>query len=211
MATAPQPPEHAAYNAANPDNDHTALRAALRREKLAARAALPPAEHARLSALLEGHLEREFARHAPGVIAFCWPIRGEFDARPFVGRLIACGWQAAIPTVLTRAAPMVFRPWTPQTPMSADPYGIPIPAADAISPPPNVVLLPLVAFDARGFRLGYGGGYFDRTLALLAPRPTTFGVGFELARSSNLHPQAHDIPLDAIATEAGLIRTVFPV
>ena len=206
MAITSQPPEHAAYNAANPDND----RAALRREKLAAREALPPAEHARLSVQVEDHLEQEFARLAPGGIAFCWPIRAEFDARPLVARLIACGWQASIPTVLTRDAPMVFRPWTPQTIMGTDPYGIPIPAGSEISPPPHIILLPLVAFDARGFRLGYGGGYFDRTLAMLVPRPTTIGVGFELARTAGINPQAHDISLDAIATEAGLARMGTP-
>lgn len=211
MATTPQPPEHAAYNAANPDNDDTARRAALRREKISARAALPPAEHARLSALLEGHLEREFAAYAPGVVAFCWPIRGEFDARSFVGRLLARGWRAAMPAVLTQDAPMVFRPWTPQTVMCGDPYGIPIPCGGETSAPPDVVLLPLVAFDARGFRLGYGGGYFDRTLAAMVPRPTTFGVGFELARVTNLHPQPHDIALDVIATEAGLMRAGSPL
>ena len=209
MATTPQPPEHAAYNAANPDDDAIALRAALRREKIAAREALPPAEHSRLSALLDGHLQREFAARAPALVAFGWPIRGEFDARPLVGRLLARGWRAAMPTVLDLDAPMVFRPWTPQTPMRDDPYGIPVPCGDETCAPPDVVLLPLVAFDAHGFRLGYGGGYFDRTLAALVPRPTTFGVGFELARTTNLHPQTHDIPLDVIATEAGLMRTSF--
>ena len=210
MATTPQPPEHAVYNAANPDNDDIALRAALRREKISVREALPPAERAHLSALLEGHLERELAAHAPGVVAFCWPIRGEFDARPLIGRLIAQGWRAAMPAVLNLEAPMVFRPWTPQTLMCGDPYGIPIPCGGETCAPPDVVLLPLVAFDAQGFRLGYGGGYFDRTLAALVPRPATFGVGFELARVTDLHPQAHDIPLDVIATEAGLMRRAFP-
>jgi 5,10-methenyltetrahydrofolate synthetase len=66
--------------------------------------------------------------------------------------------------------------------------------------------LPLVAFDSQGFRLGYGGGYFDRTLAALVPRPFSIGVGFELARAKDIRPQPHDIRLDAMVTEAGIVR-----
>ena len=203
MSTAKQPREQPVYNATNPAVDDAQWRAALRREKIAAREALSADAYARLSASIERHLECEFARRAPGVVAFCWPIRREFDARALIGRLLAQGWRACMPVVETVAAPMVFRPWTPATAMAADPYGIPVPAAAAASPPPDVVLLPLVVFDADGYRLGYGGGYFDRTLAVLTPRPTTCGVGFELARTTDLHPQAHDIPLDLIVTELG--------
>lgn len=204
MATLPQPPEHAAYHAANPDAAASAQRAALRREKIAARLALPLAEQRRLSALLEAHLEAALASRAPALLAFCWPIRNEFDARALVGRLLARGWRACMPTVAEVGARLRFRPWTPATAMGLDPYGIPVPAAAAESPPPDLILLPLVAFDAAGYRLGYGGGYFDRTLAALSPRPATCGVGFELARTENLHPLPHDIPLDAIVTETGL-------
>lgn len=87
--------------------------------------------------------------------------------------------------------------------MTADPYGIPVPAT-ALSPPPNVLLLPLVAFDAAGYRLGYGGGYFDRTLAAMHPRPLTIGVGFDLCAVADIRPERHDIPLDLIVTESGI-------
>lgn len=206
MSPAAQPPEHAAYNAANHDNDSAAVRAAMRRDRIAARLALPPAEHARLSALLEGHLEPEFAGRVPGVVAFCWPIRGEFDARPLVARLIAAGWRAAMPTVVAVDAPMVFRAWSPATAMTDDPYGIPVPADAGPAAPPDIVLLPLVAFDDAGYRLGYGGGYFDRTLAAMSPAPVAIGVGFELARVAGIRPGTHDIPLDAVATETGIRR-----
>ncbi len=66
------------------------------------------------------------------------------------------------------------------------------------------MLIPLVGFDAQGYRLGYGGGYFDRTLAALSPRPRTIGVGFELGRLATIDPQPHDIPFDIIVTEAGI-------
>jgi 5-formyltetrahydrofolate cyclo-ligase len=204
MPTTPRPAEHHVYTAANRDIDDAALRALLRQEKIAARAALPPAEHARLSALLAAHLEREIAARGAGVLAFCWPIRGEFDARALVARHLARGGRAVIPTVVERGAPMVFRAWTPAAAMTVDPFGIPVPAEAAGGDlAPDLVLLPLVAFDAGGYRLGYGGGYFDRTLAAMVPRPLAFGVGFELARSASVRPQAHDVPLDGVITEAG--------
>jgi len=199
------PAEHRVYPTANPDIDDSSNRARLRRENIAARTALTPAEHARLSALLEAHLEHAFAASVPGVLAFCWPIRGEFDARPLVARLIAAGWRASIPTVVALEAPMVFRPWHPDAAMGVDPFGIPVPAAaDCLTP--DIALLPLVAFDEAGFRLGYGGGYFDRTLAQMVPRPLAWGVGFEAGLTVSLRPQAHDIPLDAAITECGIRR-----
>ena len=205
MPTTRGPTEHGAYPAANPDIEQSSKRARLRRENIAARAALAPDEHARLSLALEAHLARAFAAREAGVLAFCWPIRGEFDARPLVGRLLAAGWRAAIPTVTKLAAPMSFRAWTPGAPMGVDPFGIPVPAAaDEVAP--DVALLPLVAFDEAGFRLGYGGGYFDRTLAAMVRRPLAWGVGFEAALTPDLHPQAHDIPLDAVVTERGIRR-----
>lgn len=203
MPTPAQPAEHQAYLAANHPLDAVAARARLRREKIAARLALAPDDHRRLSAALEEQLARQVAVLPVGTLAFCWPIRAEFDARPLVARLLAQGWRAVIPTVVERDAAMVFRAWTPQTIMSVDPYGIPVPAAASACAIPDLLLLPLVAFDAAGFRLGYGGGYFDRTLAAMVPRPLAFGVGFELARAPSVCPQRHDIPLDAVVTEAG--------
>jgi 5,10-methenyltetrahydrofolate synthetase len=122
-----------------------------------------------------------------------------------------------MPVVVIPAAPMIFRAWTPATPMTTDRHGIPVPVdipadpttGDAVIEPniaPDILLLPLVAFDAAGYRLGYGGGYFDRTLAARVPRPRAIGVGFELARVPDIRPQAHDLPLDAIVTEAGVTR-----
>lgn len=203
MATTLGPAENRPYPAANPDADTSTKRARMRREHIAARTALPAAEHAALSTMLEARLESAFADRAPGVLAFCWPIRGEFDARPLVERLIAAGWRATIPTVTEPEAPMSFRVWSPGAVMEADPFGIPIPAhRECLTP--DVVLLPLVAFDDAGYRLGYGGGYFDRTLAAMVPRPLAWGVGFEAARTASVGPQAHDIPLDAVITECAV-------
>ena len=185
--------------------DSTVSRAALRREKLAARVALDEITRAALAARIEAHLNTLLAPLPPQTLAFCAPVRGEFDARPLASRLLRHGWRAAMPIVVETDAPMRFRGWTPASTMGVDRYDIPIPL-DGPDLVPDVVLLPLLAFDAQGFRLGYGGGYFDRTLAALVPRPLAIGIGYELGRVADIRPQTHDIPVAAIVTEAGILR-----
>lgn len=195
--------------ALSPSNEHIAdsfvFRAALRREKLAARTALDEKTRAALSARIEAHLATLLMPLPPQTLAFCAPIRGEFDVRPLASLLIERGWRTAMPVVEAADAPMRFRTWMPSSAMDIDRHGIPIPTGgqDIV---PDIVLLPLVAFDPQGFRLGYGGGYFDRTLATLVPRPLAIGVGFELGRVADIRPQAHDMPLDAAVTEAGIVH-----
>lgn len=185
--------------------EHRGFRASMRREKLAARMALDPAAHAALSADLERHLAALLLPLEAQTLAFCAPVRGEFDAQPLASRLIQQGWHAAMPVALEADAPMHFRTWTPSSEMSVDRYSIPIPSNDE-TVIPDIVLLPLLAFDRQGFRLGYGGGYFDRTLAAMVPRPQAIGVGFELGRVYDIRPQPHDIPLAAVVTENGVLR-----
>lgn len=189
--------------------DSAVFRAALRQEKIAARMALDAATHAQFSAGVEAYLEPLLLAQAATLtmptLAFCAPVKNEFDARPLAIRLIRQGWRATMPVVIAPATPMIFRTWTPHAPMSRDRHGIPIPTAGE-ELTPDIVLLPLVAFDAAGYRLGYGGGYFDRTLTERVPHPFAVGVGYELARVPSIHPQAHDVPLDAIVTDAGIMR-----
>ncbi len=195
--------------APSPSTEHIAdssvFRAALRGEKLAARMSLGADSRLALSARIEAHLLQLLTPLAPRTLAYCASVRGEFDAQALVSLLIERGWRAAMPIVEAPDAPMSFRHWAPGVAMNVDRYGIPIPAeGEAVTP--DIVLLPLVAFDRQGFRLGYGGGYFDRTLAALVPRPLSIGVGFELARVEDIRPQQHDIRLDAIVTEAGIVH-----
>ena len=182
-----------------------ALRKALRHERIAAREALPDAERQALTRRIEAHLDTLMARLAPRCLAFCWPWRGEVDLRPWARRWLAAdpARQAALPVVLTPARPMAFLRWRPDAPMATDHHGIPIPAGDEVVSP-ALLIVPLNVFDAAGYRLGYGGGYFDRTLAALDPTPTCVGVAFELARAGSTHPQPHDQPMDWIVTEAGV-------
>lgn len=140
-----------------------------------------------------------------GVVGFCWPYRGEFDPRFAIRRLREGGARAALPRVVARGAPLQFQAWWPGAPLRSGVLGIPVP--DGTEPlRPQALLVPPVGFDARGYRLGYGAGYFDRTLAAAAPRPLAILVGFELSRMPTIHPQPHDVPMDFVVTEAGVHR-----
>lgn len=187
------------------NEDNTAWRRALRREMVARRAALDEPAHAELSARIVMHLRAALA--VPKVVAFCWPIKHEPDVRAIVADWRENGARAALPVVVAEDAPLAFRTWQAETPLELDRYGIPTPAAgDFVHP--DLILLPLNGFDAAGYRLGYGGGYFDRTLAALSPRPLAVGVGFEINRLASIRPESHDQRLDWIVTEAGALRPV---
>jgi 5,10-methenyltetrahydrofolate synthetase len=186
-----------------PNEDNTAWRRALRREMVARRAALSDAEHAGLSRRIVEQLLA--ALPVPGVVAFCWPIKHEPDVRAIVERWVALGARAALPVVVAEDAPLAFRAWTAETPLAPDRYGIPTPLSGEFVQP-DLILLPLNGFDGAGYRLGYGGGYFDRTLAALSPRPLAVGVGFEVNRLASIRPESHDQRLDWIVSEAGSFR-----
>ncbi len=138
-------------------------------------------------------------------IGFYWPIKAEIDLRKLVTHFLQAGAQAALPVVVEKASPVEFWNWQPGTPMQTGIWNIPIPKQRQPLQP-TVLLIPLVGFDTQGFRLGYGGGYYDRTLEQLTPTPLKIGIGFEMARVPSIHPQAHDIPMDLIVTEAGVTR-----
>ncbi len=190
-----------------PDKVHpekTPDRATLRRTKLIERQALPADAHQDFSQRIESHLEKLLHQHPFRVLGFYWPIRAEFDCRPLVTRLLSetPERQACLPVVSAPRCPLTFRAWTPDCALLTDAYGISFPAREE-ELIPDVLLIPVNAFDQQGYRLGYGSGYFDRTLASLHPSPLTIGIGFELARVASIAPESHDIPLDIIVTEAG--------
>lgn len=195
--------DHREKNPANLDADPNALRTRMRRDCIAARLAIPALQRAAHEARIHALLGEWFASRPAASVGFCWPIRAEVDCRPLILRLLAAGWRAAMPVVIERNAPMRFRAWGEETPMTRDPYGIPVPRSEEV-PAPAVLLLPLVAYDAAGYRLGYGGGYFDRTLAHCEVRPVTLGVGHAIGHVDSIFPAAHDIPLNMVVTETGL-------
>lgn len=183
--------------------DSTAWRKALRREMVARRSLLSGEEHSRLSARIGEHLRSTFA--VPESFAFCWPIKHEPDLRDVAETWRQAGARAALPVVVEPDAPLRFRAWTATSRLLEDRYGIPTPVNGEWLVP-ALILLPLNGFDPAGYRLGYGGGYFDRTLAALNPRPLTVGVGFEINRVDSIRPESHDQRLDWIVTEAGAFR-----
>jgi 5,10-methenyltetrahydrofolate synthetase len=162
------------------------------------------AASATLAAHLRDLMEARFAGARDLVLSAYWPIKGEPDLRPFMAELHAAGARVALPVVETKSAPLVFRRWTPGTRMVRGDWNIPVPPPRAETLVPDIVLAPLVGWDDADYRLGYGGGYFDRTLAALAPRPFAIGIGLHAAGLPTIYPQPHDIPLDVILTEAGL-------
>lgn len=191
----------------SPASNIDAQRQQLRRTALQARQALSLAAWQTLSNQLEQRLfpllQQLIQQHPAPTLGAYWPIKQEFDARPLIARLLAEHPQlrVCLPVVTAPRQPLEFRHWHPGSPMHSDRYGIAYPATgDWLLP--DLLLIPVNAFDAQGYRLGYGSGYYDRTLAAMTPRPLCLGLGFELGRVANILPGAHDVPLDAIITES---------
>jgi 5-formyltetrahydrofolate cyclo-ligase len=179
-----------------------AWRRAERRRLIAARLAMSGGVREAASAAIDAALTSRFAPGSIAMLAGYWPIQGEFDPLPYLRRIITAGGAVALPVAARPAAPLTFRLWTPGAPMIAGLWDIPHPAEGAVVTP-SALLIPLVGFDRAGHRLGNGGGYYDRTLAALSPRPLAIGVGFELGRLATISPVSHDQPMDVIVTEAG--------
>ncbi len=137
------------------------------------------------------------------VVGFCWPFNAEFDARFVIRRWRGQGAAAALPEVVAKGQPLRFLKWWPGVTMVRGVYDIPVPSGSDVVVP-DIALVPMNGFDERGYRLGYGGGYFDRTLAAGEPRMLAIGIAYELARLPSIYPQAHDIAMDFVVTEAGV-------
>lgn len=139
------------------------------------------------------------------IVSVYWPFRGEPDLRPWMNSLIARGGMCALPVVIEKGQPLQFRCWKEGEPLGRGVWNIPVPA-EGPSVIPEVTVAPVVGFDTRCYRLGYGGGFFDRTLASLPGRPRVFGIGYELQALPTIHPLPHDIAMDVIVTESGIHR-----
>ncbi len=197
--------------AVDPDQaqDVARWRKAKRQELRAQRAALSVDEHAaasdRIATHLQAVLQDRFNGAAGRTFSMYWPIKGEPDLRQLMARLHSTGVTIALPLVETKAAPLVFRLWTPETKMVRGDWNIPVPPADAKQVTPDIALAPLVGWDGEHYRLGYGGGYFDRTLAVLDSALFKIGIGYATARLPTIYPQPHDIAMDLILTEDGVV------
>lgn len=142
------------------------------------------------------------------IVSLYMPIKGELKPASLAGKLRAAGAVLALPRVISGDEPMTFREWREDDPLSRGFGGIrePDPAAPLVTP--DVVIVPLAAFDRRGFRIGYGKGHFDRTLGPLAreERPLMLGYAFALQEIEEVPRELHDVPLDAVVTEDEIIR-----
>ncbi|WP_084545200.1 5-formyltetrahydrofolate cyclo-ligase [Derxia gummosa] len=193
--------------------DQTTLaRKELRQLLLKRRAEIPAEERAKAEAAIARNAfdaivalagERGLAGR---VVAAYLPIRGEPELDALWRMLLDAGAQLGLPVVVEKAAPMVFREWDGTAPQGRDALGLAVPAED-VRVVPEVLVIPCVGFDPAGWRLGYGGGYYDRTLAeLIAGGAKSVGIGFESARCA-LEAEPHDIALDAVASDAGRSMT----
>lgn len=190
---------------------------ALRKRLREARANVPADERRRGALLMRGRLftwlgvNRDAAlsegRQAPRSVAAFWPMEDEPDLRPLLSQWAEAGITVLLPVIEETRAPLRFHRWTPDTPMSPGAYGIPVPPLGTPERP-DVVLVPTLGYTRQADRLGYGGGYYDRTLAALresGPTPVTIGIAWTEGRIDDPDYQAapHDVRLDAILTPAG--------
>ena len=175
-------------------------RKTMRAELLGKRAAVSTEQHQAWNDAMTGLLVSGFPMLRQMTVGLYWPFQGEFDPRYAIRHFRERGAVAALPVVIEKRAPLQFREWWPGVATSKGVFDLPVPEGTRVVVP-QALLIPPVGFDDRGYRLGYGGGYFDRTLSTISPQPLKIGVAFEMSRLETIYPQAYDIPLDFIVTE----------
>jgi len=194
-----KPVQSAAPPAGRPKRYVDPVRAQWRRDLQAARDALidRPQREARLLARVEQWLAGVEVER----LGFFWPTRAEPDLAALVGRWLhgRPSRRASLPVI--EGELLSFAPWSPGAKLVRGPFDVQVPdTAERIEP--QLLLIPCVGIDLLRYRLGYGGGYYDRTLAVLSPRPITAGVGFDCARIDTIDPKPHDLRLDVAMTES---------
>jgi 5-formyltetrahydrofolate cyclo-ligase len=182
------------------------LKAALRRDLVTRRDALPAAER-QTAGLAVAERGLPVAAAAGTVVSGFWPIRSEISPLPLMRRFADAGASLALPVIAGRAQPLVMRAWTFGAPVVAGVWGIREPPADAPEVFPDIVIVPLLAFDRRGHRLGYGAGHYDRTIARLrAMKPViAIGIAFAAQQIDEVPATPRDERLDLMLTEDGTI------
>ncbi len=158
--------------------------------------------HPALGFRLTGHLLASGIIAPGAIVAGFWPLAGEIDCRPALLALMGRGHAVGLPVTPPLGQALTFRRWRPGTALGAGRFGTAEPTGAPLAP--TVLLVPLLAFDKSGRRLGYGGGYYDRTLGQLGPDALAFGCGFACQEVDRVPTEPHDRPLHAVATEAGV-------
>lgn len=189
------PPAQPASAASGTHSD----KAALRRSLSARRAAIEPAQKAAWDAAIGAHLLAWWRAQPVTALGVYWPLRGEADLSLAYAALAQAGVRLVLPVVLARDAPLGFADWQPGEAMHKDGMGVAVPAALRMAERPPALLVPCLGYNRERYRLGYGGGYYDRTLAL-APRPFTLGIAYACLEAQ-FASAPHDVALDRIITE----------
>jgi 5-formyltetrahydrofolate cyclo-ligase len=188
--------------------DAVAAKAALRERMKAWRSRLPQHERVAASAAVAGHVVKLLAMKPAGIVGATLAMAEELDPAPAAAGLAARGWVVSLAVMQGRTAPLLFRRVDPATTFVVRVWGIPEPSSDAPTVVPDVLLIPLLAFDATGARLGYGGGFYDRTLASLGAAgnpPLTIGLAFDGQRIDAVPTTDYDQRLNHIITPAGVL------
>jgi 5-formyltetrahydrofolate cyclo-ligase len=183
------------------DPDVNAWRRQQRATLLGLRQAIPREDRERAAAIIDGKLDMVIARRPIASIGLYWPIKQEINLLPWANELARQGMVLCLPVVVTPKAPLEYWRWNQGEALARGIWNIPVPAQrDVVMP--DLMLAPVVGFDSANYRLGYGGGYFDRTLASLRQRPMVAGIGYAFSALETIFPQQHDIAMDAVLTEA---------
>ena len=177
---------------------------ALRNRALALRASLNAGERAEAARAAASHFFQAIPVRSSDVVAGYWRIRDEMDCQPILLPLMNAGQPVALPVVLGGGLPLEMRLWQADTALQAAGFGTLAPPDGAPRAVPDIVIMPLLGFDRFGTRLGYGGGYYDRTLAAMKKQPTLVGLAFAIQEFDHIPREDHDVPLHAIVTENGV-------
>ena len=176
-----------------------------RRRLIDARKSIGSTDREQKTALISAQLDRLLGPVVAGKsVSVYWPFQGEPDLRGWMTK-IAGRAACLLPVVAEKAGPLTFRAWTPGAKLERGVLGILIPTGGE-EQRPDIVIAPVVGYDRGCYRLGVGGGYFDRTLAALSPKPLAIGIGYSQQQIRTIKPQPHDIPMDAVITEDGVIK-----
>jgi 5-formyltetrahydrofolate cyclo-ligase len=152
---------------------------------------------------IKAQLRERVDLHAYATLGIYWPVRGEIDIRDLGLEHLRRGGRVALPVVVEPFAPVEFWSWHPEAAMTRGVWNIPIPAERELLHP-DALLIPLVGFDCHRFRLGYGGGYYDRTIAAAPRQPYCVGLGYRTSHLPTIFPQSHDIPMDVVLAGPGV-------
>ena len=174
-------------------------------ELLACREAVTNNDRTRWSIEISRLLEHGFPILCKSTVGFYWSYRGEYDPQPAMSALQTRGAVLALPEIEGKERPLCFYRWWKEAPMKIGAYNIPV-TDNTERVTVNAIIVPMLGFDTKGYRLGYGAGYYDRTISGMNPRPLLIGVAFEILRLEDIYPRPHDVAMDFIVTEAGIFQ-----